>query len=87
MSNSVAVFKGLSKSGNSAKVMLKRNEFELGGTFGYLASAPFKGMKKNDTLEVPAGWSIEERADENGEVYTYPDSDEPIAFFTWKNSK
>ena len=79
---SVAVFKGFSKSGNSAKVFLKRNKFEIGGTFGYLAAAPFKGMKEDEEITVPEGWSIEHRADENGEVMTFDDGT-PINFFTW----
>jgi hypothetical protein len=78
----VAVFKGFSKSGNSAKVFLKSNEFEVGGTFGYLNGTPFKGLKKDETLTVPSGASYEHRKDDKGEVMCYDDG-EAIKFFTW----
>ena len=78
----IAVFKGFSKSGNSAKVFLKTNEFEVGGTFGYLAASPFEGLKENDELTVPAGATYEHRKNEAGEVMAFDDG-EPIKFFTW----
>jgi hypothetical protein len=78
----IAVFKGLSKSGASAKVFLKANEFEIGGTFGYLAGAPFKALKKDEELHVPDGAHYEHRKDDKGVIMTFDDG-EPIKFFSW----
>lgn len=83
MSKNVAVFKGLSDSKKSAKVMVKRNEFEVGGgTFGFMAPEPFKDLKVGETLEVPVGWSTESRANQDGEVMTHKDGNE-VQFFVW----
>ena len=71
-----------SDTGKSALIRASKNAFELNGTIGYVSAKPLEGKKEGDTFNIPSGWRIENRLNEDGEVMVTK-TNEPLSFFTW----
>ena len=69
-----------------ALIVVSRNEFDTTGTVGYVKKAQsIANLQVGDTFDLPEGWSITQKFDEEGNVLqTKGENPEPLSFFTWK---
>ena len=80
----VATFIRFSESGKRAFCTVRANAFETTSfTNAYLSAIPFQGMKKGDSLNIPEGYTFQEREDENGETLRYKDGN-ALQFVSWE---
>ncbi len=67
-----------------ALIITHKNAFDTNGTVGYVKKDPIAELKEGDTFDLPEGWHIVQKQDEEGKtLMTKGETPVPLSFFAW----